>query len=263
MKLFAALLLFLLPTGRLPADTTLIFDAIKPEGSAKVTYYIKDGMLRYTEEGNPRINLYDSSKQLFVSIDQGSGTISRIDKDIIARTVEHKNKLRLQKLLEVEKELNKKIHSMSEQEQEATATLVNQLKYPEFYGAHTMLKTGSTGEKRAVTGIDCTVYDVRRAEALLKQLCMAPAASLKMNEDDYRTLRKFFRFNYMAQTQLMIASGKTNFTYVDYEQENIPGIALEIRELTEGRSLQPKMVFKSISGKKLDSSLFEAQTPKK
>lgn len=262
MKQLTALSLLFYTAFAAHADTTLVFKTDHRQKSHTLSYYIKDGMLRFNEDDADRINLYDSSRQAFVSIDQETGTIARIDADIIARRVEQLNQARLQKLAQAEADINKKIEAMPEKEQEIAVSVLNQLKYPEFYGAHTFLEVSPNKQPRSIDGVDCQLYDIHRQGKLLKQICMASPEKLGMDPDDYRTLRQFYRFNYATQTRLMIASGKTSFSYVDYEQENMPGVVVEISARTE----QPdhaNLRLQSLSSKMLDASLFEHKNTQK
>lgn len=244
-------------------DATLTFTTYSKGNDQLLTYYIKDGMLRYNEQNSNRINLYNQSSQLFMSMDREQQTISRIDKDIIEQRTKSINKQRLDKLQQVEAELNEKLKTMSPEQQEAAASVMNQLKYPEFYGAHNFLKVAATNEQGKVNGFACKVYRVTRKDTLVKTICMASADTLGLSADDYNTLRDFLHFNYLAQTRMMIASGKTDFNFIDYEQENMPGIAVQIIEADDNPDRKPSLQIQEISTKMLEPSLFEIQIPRK
>ncbi len=261
MRLFALLLSFFIAHSS-HADTTLTFKSYVKDSSNQLTYYIKNGVLRFSEQGTKRINLYNKAEQSFISIDQESGTISRIDKDIIAKRVEQLKAKRLKRLAEVEAQLHKRLQTMSDKEKEVAESLVNQLKYPEFYGLHTLIQTNRSNQTQKISNIDCQIYDVKRKTELLRQVCMAEAKALGMSADDYQTLRDFYRFNYLTQSQMMIAMGKTDFTHIDYHQENMPGIAIAIVTKSD-KERQPNLLLESISLAKLDQSLFNSQKPKK
>ena len=245
------------------ADATLSFRIYSNAGSTPLSYYIKDGKLRFNDENSNRINIYERSSQTFTSVDREQQTISRIDRGIIAERSEMLNKQRLEKLKAVEADLNRKLDTMTPEEQEAAASVLNSMKYPEFYGAHTFLNVRPLASEKTVSDMACKIYELRRQEELLKTICMANATTLGLSDSDYRTLRDFFRFNYHAQTQMMIASGRTEFTFIDYEQENMPGIAIEINELGRDKKMRPVLQIERISTEKLDSKLFNIQIPKK
>ena len=255
MKQLPALIVLFYMASLSHADTMLTFSTQFGQNSHQLSYYIKDGMLRFSEDGSHRINIYDKSKQAFVSIDQGSGTISRIDKQLLAQRVDALTKIRQQKIASAEAELNNIVEAMPGPEQEVAVSVLNQLKYPEFYGAHTRLRALAEKKTRKIAGIECQLYSIRRQDRLLKQICMALPDALGISSDDYHTLREFYRFNYTTQTELLIASGKTGFSYVDYEQHNMPGVTVEI----SAKVKQPdhaNLLLESVSTEPLQASLF-------
>jgi len=262
-QLFALILLCMVAIPGY-GDATLTFKTYSKSNNSKLlTYYIKDGVLRYNEEDSNRINLYNRSKQVFMSMNQKDRTISRIDPDIIEQRSKMINQKRLDKLSEVEAGLNEKLKTMSPDDQEVAASLMNKLKYPEFYGAHTFLKVTASKENRTVNGYPCRVYQLRREDTLIKTICVASAEALGLSADDYQTLRDFFHFNYQAQSKMMIAAGKTDFTFIDYRKEKIPGVAVEITEYADKPAEHPSLQIQQVSTKTLEPSLFEIQIPEK
>ncbi|MCW9014423.1 MAG: hypothetical protein OQL06_11615 [Gammaproteobacteria bacterium] len=240
-----------------PADVTLSYKTfIDKNGSQNLTYSVKNGILRLTENQSERINLYNQSKQIFLSIDQKNANISRIDKNILNKRIEQLNQQRLSKLAEVETGLNKKLQDMSDKEKEIATELVNQLKYPEFYGAHTQIKVIKTAQTKTINEITCDVYDIKRNDSLVKQVCMASRKSLGISPGDYEALRDFHRFNYNTQTRLMLAMGKTDFIEIDYQMENMDGLPLEIITISDNKPTV-ELLIDSITTKRLDQAYFD------
>lgn len=263
MKQFFATVILLITSQISQADATLtvkIFD--RQDSSQLLTYYIKDGKVRISEDGSKRTNIYDEAEQHFLSIDQASGNISRIDKDILRQRVETLNKQRLEKLVEVESGLQEKLKTMDEEEKMIAESLVNQLKYPEFYGAHTFIKVEQTEKNKTIQGVPCQVYIISRKDIQLKQICMASAQALGLSAKDYQSLRNFYHFNYNTQTQLLLAMGKTGFTHIDYEQENMPGIPIEVISLDQNGN-KTDLLLESLSIKPIDKALFNHKISKK
>ncbi|MDH5571345.1 MAG: hypothetical protein OEY89_06240 [Gammaproteobacteria bacterium] len=227
-QLFALIALFYTALGH--ADTTLVFKLFPEKDSNQTyTYQIKDGLVRISEQGSNKISLYDKSKQLYQSFDKASGTISRIDKNILGQSIEHLNQQRLAKLAETEKLLQDKLKSRDDEDRRIAEALINQLKYPDIYGAHTFIKVEKTSGTKTINNIECQIYTIKRREEVLKQVCMASSSTLGMPETDYQSLRDFYHFNYSTQTQVMLAMGKSDFSHIDFEAENMPGIPIEIR----------------------------------
>lgn len=261
MKLKLVLIALLLANNLSHADTTLIFKQPDDSGKEKtLTYYIKDGLLRLTEEGINKINVFDQKKDEFTSIDQATGNISRINQDLVNQHVEKLNKQRLEKLKSVETELNKELQSMDEDKKEVAELLMNKLKYPEFYGEHTYLEAKKTTTSKNINDIECLVYNVTLHGNLVRQICMAPVDKLKITEQDYSTLRAFYKFNYNTQSRMMLATGKTSFTYVDFEAKNMHGIPAEIVLFTKQGSSQDHILYQ-VKNNTLDKALFEIKTP--
>ena len=223
------ILAFLL-AGLKPAisDSTLTFKNFSDTGSQSNSYYLKDNQLRMLEEHSDLFNIYNRKQQYFSSLNTQTGAVSRIDADIINQRVERLNQQRMEKLAELEKQLAPRIKDMSKEEKKASESLLNQLKYPEYYGSHMFLKIHNTTQQKSINGINCTVYEVMREDQILKKICIADNQALKLDTSNYDTLRDFQHFNYTTQTRLMLAAGKTNFTHIDYQQEKINGIPIEI-----------------------------------
>lgn len=250
-------LMFLFPIAfNLQADVALTYkNLINTNGAHHLTYYVKNGLLRLSEEQSRRINLYNQAKQVFISIDEQNGNISRIDRHILDKRVEQLNQQRLAHLSQVEAELARKLPTMTRAEQEVGEELVNQLKYPEFYGLHTQIKVKQTNNTKTINGITCQVYDIKRKEQLLRQICMASRESLNLSEADYLTLRNFHQFNYATQTRIMLAMGKTDFLEIDYQLEKMPGLPVEVIGLVNGR-LELELLLDNLSKKPLPEALF-------
>ncbi len=259
MTKFLILLVLLVVTQPAIADATLTIKSYTDKDSEHhLIYYIKNGVLRYSEQGSKRINLYDKSRQVFLSIDQEKQTISRIDKDILSKHVEGLQRQRLVALAEAEKQLADQIKSSDITKRTLAETAINQLRYPEFYGAHTHIKTEKTSTTKTLNGVDCELYNILRNHQLLKQICMADYKAMNLNAEDYDTLRQFLRFDYSTQTQLMIAQGKTDFILIDYDEENIAGVPIEISTISEHEN-KLILLLDKINTDTLDASLFEAK----
>ena len=256
MKLILSLLLYLVSSAGL-ADVTLSYNTfIDTPASRYMTYYAKNGILRLNDNQSSRINLYNQSKQIFLSIDQEKGNISRIDRSILNKRVEQLNQKRLARLTQVENELNKKLQNMSDAEKTVAEELVNQLKYPEFYGAHTQIKISKSSSSKTINDINCEVYHVTRKGKLIKRICMASQKDLGIALADYQVLRNFHQFNYAMQTRLMLAMGKTDFIEIDYHQENMDGLPVEITAIEEDR-VTTELLLKAISTETLEEKLFQ------
>ena len=256
MKYLTAVLLSLLLSTNGHADTTLEYTtAGKPPGNT-LTYYVKGNLLRFRDGAAPRFNLFNADQQYFISAETESGTIARIDKRLIDKQVEKLSQQRLARVAEEEQQLRELVKDMDQQKIDIAESLINQLKYPEFYGAHTLLKVKPMKQTKTINGIACHQYQVTRKEQPVRQFCMASRNDLGLDENDYRTLRSFLHFNYQTQTRLLIAQAKTSFNHIDYKEQQIPGIPLEIIDYKEQQPV-PTLSFKTISDKLLDASLFE------
>lgn len=255
------ILLFVL-AGLKPAisDSTLIFKHFSDKSSQSRSYFVQNNTLRLLDEHSDLFNIYNSSDSSFTSHNINTGKISRIDPESLKPGFEVLNKQRMDKLNELEKQLKTRLENMSEKELKASQSLLNQLKYPEFYGAHTFLKTHKTKQTKSINGIHCNVYEVMRKNNVIKKLCIADNQSLKLDENDYNTLLNFQYFNYSTQTRLLLAQGKTDFTQIDFKQEKIDGIPIEIiNTLNETEKLE--MLLINVSHEKLDKALFIPTKP--
>ena len=251
------ILLFLL-VGLKPAfsDSTLVFKNFSNSSSRSNSYFLKDNKLRLLEEHSELFNLYDKSKQSFSSINTKTVKFSRIDTETLNLRVHSMNKQRMEKLKTLEKQLKAKLNDRNDDaEKKVSESMLNQLKYPEMYGAHTLLKPRKTKLSKTINKISCDVYQILRKGKEIKRVCMADNQSLNINANDYETLRSFQAFNYTTQTRLMLAAGNTNFTLIDYQQENIAGIPIEIID-TSGETDTLEMMLLSASQGKLEEALF-------
>jgi len=259
MKVFLLLIACSLFNGIAVADVTLIFNMpAGPDQVREVNYRIKNHTLRIDQANSKQYKLYDNTQQAFINIDENTGNISRIDGDYLNSRVATLNQQRLEKLAVVEQQLKDKLNSKPAEEKRIAEELLNQLKYPEFYGAHTFLKVETTKQTRRINKIQCHVYNLTRNDEILKQLCMASQEALKLSDIDYATLRGFYHFNYIFQTQLRIAMGKTDFIQVDYEKENMAGIPIEILHISD-KNQKSELSLNRIQHNILDQVLFNSQ----
>lgn len=263
MKSFLLLVVCLLFNQLALADATLVFAMpTGPDPERKVNYRLKNNMLRIDQADTEQFKLYDHSQQAFIHIDGKTGNISRIDNDYVNSRIDGLNQQRLEKVTEVESQLKDKLADKSAEEKRIAEDLINQLKYPEYYGAHTFLKVEKTRQTHTINKIKCLIYNITRKEQLLKQLCMASQDELQLSNTDYATLRGFYHFNYLVQTRLRIAMGKTDFIHVDYEQENMAGIPIEVLQISD-ENKKPEMFLYRINHEILDKALFNGQIPTK
>lgn len=255
------ILLFIL-AGLKPAisDSTLAFINTSNKNTPSFSYLIKDNRLRLKEEGSNLVNLYDQTKQTFSSLNFETGKINHINNAITQQRVATLNQQRLKKLVSVETKLNAKLKSKNENEQKIGISIINQLKYPELYGEHTLLSIKKAQSKKIIKGISCDVYSLQRKSLEIQQICMASNDSLDLNKDDYLTLRQFLSFNYSTQTSLMLAMGKSDFLNIDYQKQMIDGIPIEIIDVsTKPHKLLLKLL--NLSREKLDETLFSSAKP--
>lgn len=255
------IVLFLL-VGLKPAisDSTLIFKNFSDETSRAHTYYLKDRQLRLLEEHSELFNIFDQSNQSFSSINTENGTTSIINSDILNQRVQALTQQRMKKLAELEAQLKIKLENKNDNEKKAGESVLNQLKHPELYGSHTLLKMHKTKQSKTINNINCDIYKLLHKATLVQKLCIADNQALKLNIEDYETLRDFQHFNYITQTSIFLATGKTDFTLVDFLEENINGIPVEIIN-TSGGSDKLAMMLINISRDKLDKSLFLPTKP--
>ncbi|MFW2374648.1 MAG: hypothetical protein ACN4GM_16095 [Gammaproteobacteria bacterium] len=263
MKVFLLLVVASLFNGIALADATLVFVIPSVTGKDQVVNYrIKDNMLRIDQANSKQYKLYDNTQQALINIDENTGNISRIDSDYLNSRVAVLNQQRLEKVAEVEQQLKVKLKSKSSEEKRIAQDLLAQIKYPEFYGAHTHLSVQNTKQTHTVKNIKCNVFQLTRNEQILKQLCLASQDALKLSDADYATLRGFYHFNYTVFTRLRIAMGKTDFMHVDYEKQNMVGIPIEVLRVTN-KDKTPEIVLDKINQNKLDQLLFNSQNQAK
>lgn len=260
MKVLYILLFLLLGLKPAISDSTLIFKNFTDTNSWSNNYYLKNGQLRLLEERSKLFNIYKKSKQSFISFNPKSGKTSRIDSTITDQRVETLNQQRMQKVAGLEKQLNSKLKKMNDTEKKVGESLINQLKYPELYGSHTLLRIIKTKQSKSINKISCDVYRVLHKNTEVKSVCIANNQSLKLAANDYNTLLNFYHFNYTIQTRLMLAMGKTDFNKIDYKQENIDGIPIEIIN-TRDKGNKLELMLVNVSRKKLDKTLFSPPKP--
>lgn len=219
------------------------------------TYSIKGSLLKLTESGQNRINIYNHNKKNFISYGVNSNKYSIINNNIIKQRALEFNAIRLKKLAAVEIQMAEKLKTMTSAEQEIAQTLINILKYPESYGEHLRLKIKPTNQSKRINHIQCKVYQLFKDSLHLQDICLAKQASIQINSQQYQTLRGFYAFNYALQTRLMLALGDTNFHLIDYDEHKMPGIIMEIIDYEHSKITQHLRLV-SISTAKLDDSDF-------
>lgn len=254
----------LLYTGQYAlADTTFEFNRLKDGKSQPVnTYYIKAQQLKYAEASSENMNIYQHDIQQFNAFDSKTAGVSTLNEELLNKHIFELNKQRLDKLREVETKLQQKIKDMNAVQQQAAESLINQLKYPEFYGQHTLLKIKPVSNTRLVNKIECKPYQLYRNDILLRQFCMATPESLKMSKKDYQTLRGFYAFDYKMQSKVLIAMGKTGFTMIDYEQQNMPGVVIEILTYKDKQTIH-HVALGDFNHQALSDSIFTLKSGKK
>jgi len=248
------------------ADTTVTFvDALKDTNAASLTYSIKEMQLKLTQSGQNTINVYNSQNNSFVSFNTDTGKSANLNEQILNKRVSQLNKERLQKLAKMQKELPKELPNMTPAQQAASETLINLYKYPEFYGEHTSLVVNKLKQTKQVNGLKCQPYQLYKIDRLLKAFCLADPRSLNMSDSDYKTLRSFYAFNYNMQSRLLIALGNTKFTFIDYDQHNMPGVVIEEIEYQKSSPAQTRIsyhsVLKDVQHQLLKSSEFNIEKP--
>ena len=250
------ILLFLL-VGLKPAisDSTLTFKVFSAETSRSNSYYLKDHQLRLLEENSDLFNVYNSNTKTFSSRDNKTGKTSHLNTQILNQQIKALKQQRLKKLTELETQIRVKLKDKNETEKKVGESLINQLKYPEFYGAHTTLKIHKTKQSKTINRINCDVYIITRKNSEIKQVCIADNKSLKLDLRDYNNLLDFQHFNYTSKTGVLLAMGQSDFDHIDYQQENINGIPIEIINIAK-KTNKLEMMLLNVSRKKLDKSLF-------
>jgi len=235
------------------ADATLEYKEITSKGLIK--YIIKGEKLKFTQSTQARLNLFNHKQQQFISFDPKSGLSSMVNNDVLKQRVSQLTQQRLKKLSQVELKLEKKLQTMTPEQQQAGESLINILKYPDMYGEHTLLKVKKSDKSKQILNTTCQVYQVYRAKKLIREICMASKKSLKLDSEDYLTQRSFYAFNYKMQSQIMIAMGKTRFSLVDYDQHDMDGVLIESIDYKDS-AIQQHLKLNTISLKKVNASEF-------
>lgn len=235
------------------ADVTLEFKELK--NNSHLTYNIKQQHLRFVQSGQKRINLFDADKQLFVSFDPATSKRSIINQAVLDKRVLQLNQQRLSKLAKVEKQMADKLKTMTPSEKEIGESLVNLIKYPDIYGEHTQLKLKKTARSKEIERIQCDVYQLYRKDVLLKDVCLAAAKSLKINSREYKTLRSLYAFDYSMQFRLMLAMGKTRFSLINYDEENVEGVVIESIDY-HGADISQHLILDKVSHSRLADGVF-------
>lgn len=245
------------------ADATFKYSSLKGNNSKHLlTYFIKAQQLKYTETSSNKDNVFNHKIQQFTSLDQKTGSLSSLNNEILNAHVMQLNQQRMQKLQSVEKELNIKLKDMSAVQQQAGESLINQLKYPDLYGEHTLMTIKPVKKTKQVNKIECKQYQLYKKSTLIREYCLATPQALGISDNDYQTLRSFYSFDYKMQSKIMIAMGKTGFTIIDFEQQNMPGIVIEIINYND-KLISHHLVLEAVNTDSLDKDIFNIKQIKK
>ncbi len=244
------------------ADITLTFQQLLDQSNTpSITYSIKDPQLKLVEFGQNKTNVYNRKTEEFISFEPVSGTTSRLNETLLNKQTNQLNIKRMQSLAEVEENLRKKIPDMTPAQQEATETLINLFKYPQFYGEHNSLILRKLEQTKQVGDLQCQPYELYKLDKLVTFFCLANEKSLKMSAADYQTLRRFYAFNYHVQSSLYIAGGNTKFTIIDYDQHNMPGVVIEEIKYRASATGKPEVIhhskLKSVDHQAIKDTEFE------
>lgn len=259
-SLLLIVLLSVLKVQTSVADVTLNY-SLSQDGKDNQTasYQVRQQQLRLTDSLSGRINLYDSRSQQFVSQQKGSKQVSILNKEILDKRVSELNQKRMQKLDETEKKLQLRMKSLGQKEKEVGVGVINQLKYPELYGEHLLLKTYPTDRTKTIKGIECQVIQLKREAMLLKEFCMASRGDVDMSKSDYETLRSFYIFDYTAQSRIMLAMGRSKFDIIDFDKYDMPGVVIEMISFVDDKP-QLQMRLTKVNDDSLDPELFKLST---
>lgn len=238
------------------ADITLNYSLLLNNSKQQLTYQIKDQQLKMSDSISDRINLFEQTQQQFISLHPETGKYSIINEKILQQRIRLLNQKRNEHIAEVEKKLNEKLKSMTPKEQEVGVSILNQLKYPDLYGEHTNLKVIDTNRVKTINDIECKVYQLSRKGSLLKEYCAAERTALKLNENEYLTLRGFYSFDYKTQSSLMLALGKSNFDLIDYDEKNIPGVIIEMISYKD-KQIEQHLLLSDFHSKSLPDEIFK------
>lgn len=242
------------------ADVTLEYkDQLESNSPPSITYQIKQHLLKMSESDSKRINIFDAHKQEFVTFDVATGNKWPLNKQVLKQRIDHLNQQRLEKIAEVERGLEDKLKNLSEEQQAISESLINQLRYPEYYGDHTRLQVKAVDKYKQIKQLKCRIYQLYQNNSLIKQFCITDADSLNMTPQEYKTLRGFYAFNYHTFSQLMLASGRSNFTLVDYDQQNMPGVIIETIDY-QSNKISQHLTLDTFTASTLDSSIFSIES---
>lgn len=256
MKLYLASIVLLSLSQYAVADATLEFNnQISANNKSTILYQIKDKKLRFSESGSNRINMFDQAAQQFVTFDPDSKKAEMFNQEVLKERINQFNQQRLEKLARVEKELEKKLKQMSKKEQEIGESIVNQLKYPEYYGEHTALAVNPLNTSKKIGNIECTIFQLIKNKQRLKEYCLAKPSALNISSEDYQTLRSFYTFDYNMLSKLMLAMGKSDFALIDYDKENMQGIIIEVISY-KGDSISQRQILNSSNTNTLSTETF-------
>lgn len=216
------------------ADATLNYSQSQAGNKPySFTFLIRDQRLRVNESSSERINLFKQSGSEFISYDPQTRQMELINPAILKARVEELDQQRHQRIRQIESELQQKLAQMSEQEREIGEALLNQIKYPAFYGEHTQIRVIPLKDRKTVAGIECRIYQLVKQKQRIKEFCMAPADALGLSPQDHQTLRSFYAFDYSMLSQLMLAMGKSDFTVIDYDAHHMTGVVIEAIEFDQ------------------------------
>lgn len=243
------------------ADSTLDFKLVTNNNSKQtMSYQIRQHQLRLTDSASRRINLFNRTNQEFTSQVSGSREVSLLNEKLLKERIIELNQKRKEHLAQVEAKMQKELNSMDEEAQKIATSLINQLKYPELYGEHTLLKLEASNTSKTINQIECRVYHLNKQQQRVKEFCVTDPAALKLSDEEYSTLRSFYQFDYKTQSSIMLAMGKSNFDLIDYEVHNMPGVIIELISYKDGKINQHQILTKN-HNKTLDKKLFGLQAP--
>lgn len=234
MKFFLTAIVLLSLSQYAVADTTLTYRQSQADSkTSSFTFMIKDQRLRVNESSSGRINLFKQAGSEFISYNPKNQQLDLMNPAVLKARVNTLDQQRQQRIKQIETELQQKLTQMSEQEREIGEALLNQIKYPAFYGEHTQIRVIPLKDHKTVAGIECRVYQLVKQQQRIKEFCMAPAEALGLGSQDYQTLRSFYAFEYSMLSQLMLAMGKSDFTVIDYDSHDMPGVVIEAIEFKQ------------------------------
>ncbi len=238
------------------ADTTLVYSLSQgKDNTLQMSYQIRQHQVRITDDLSPRVNLYDSQKQQFTSLDNKTRKISLMNMNILNQRVTELNQERLERVKTVEKQLEQKLKDMPDKEKNIGISLLNQLKYPDLYGEHTLLELKKGDSEKTIQDIPCKSYHLVKQDQVLKDYCIAPATALGMTNEEARSLGSLYQFEYTTQSKLSLAMGRSNFRQADFKKAGINGIIIEQLDYNEGKPGVHR-ILKRVDHGKLEAELF-------